>query len=167
MNERHLHLTRTTAARMNDVEIEAAVRLINTAYARHAWLFPVDRTSPAELHSETARAELLFLKAAQTGNLLALTAMEVQGDALFLSLTSVSPAHHGQGYGAYLIRQTETIARAQGLARLTLVAIADVGNVDYYRRFGFSSTAQTIYPAGAWGAVATFTVDRMEKRIPE
>lgn len=166
MDKQNLLQTRTTAARLNDTEAEAAVQLINAAYARHAWLFPVDRTSPAELQTETARAELLLLKSAQTGDLLALTAMEVQGDALFLSLTSVSPAHHGQGYGAYLIRQTETIALKQGLARLALVAIADVGNVDYYRRFGFSSIAQTIYPAGAWGAIASFTVDRMEKHIP-
>jgi predicted N-acetyltransferase YhbS len=52
--------------------------------------------------------------------------------ALLLGPVAVHPTRQGEGLGGFLIRDSLTVARAQGWARVLLV-----GDAPYYARFGF------------------------------
>ncbi|MCI2394518.1 N-acetyltransferase [Aliiroseovarius sediminis] len=54
-------------------------------------------------------------------------------DALLLGPVAVHPTRQGEGLGGFLIRESLSVAREGGVARVMLV-----GDAPYYARFGFS-----------------------------
>lgn len=61
--------------------------------------------------------------------------------ALLLGPIAVHPTHQGEGLGALLISESLSVARGLGWARVMLV-----GDLPYYRRFGFERLAGITMP---------------------
>src|SRR5690606_5937665 len=57
--------------------------------------------------------------------------------SLYFGMAGVRPDRMGQGVGGRLVRETERIARAEGFDHVILSTIEEMGNVDYYGRFGY------------------------------
>lgn len=61
-------------------------------------------------------------------------------DSLHLQEMDVCPGRQGQGLGSALIAHAETIARGQGLSRLTLTTFEHLAwNAPYYQKRGFQA----------------------------
>ncbi len=83
--------------------------------------------------------------------------------ALLLGPIAVHPTHQGEGLGAYLMRNSLAVARADGWDRVMLV-----GDAPYYARFGFERLDHVQMPPptnpdrvlghdltpGAWASIA-------------
>lgn len=153
-----------TPASIGPDELRQLVALVNAAFRRHAWLFPVARTSDATFGDEVAGKELLLLRAAG-GPPRAMSAFEAVGDALRFGMAVVAPELQGGGLGRRLVAALERRARALGLRAVELETVREIGNEDYYRRLGYVRCAAEARPAGVWGALRPFTLVRMRKPL--
>jgi GNAT superfamily N-acetyltransferase len=57
----------------------------------------------------------------------------------------------GDGIGRRLLGEAERIAVDEGLDRVILTTIEEMGNVAYYARFGYGSVSIHALPVGYWG----------------
>lgn len=71
-----------------------------------------------------------------------INACHVEAPALLLGPIAVHPTHQGEGLAAQLIEQSLSYAKELGWTRVVLV-----GDLPYYRRFGFKQVASIKMPA--------------------
>jgi GNAT superfamily N-acetyltransferase len=158
-----LEIALVDPAQLDDAQRARMVELVNAAFARHGWLFPVDRVTAAGFREETASKQLLVLRIAAEP--IAMAAFDVRGRAFHFGMAVVSPALHGQGVGARLLDELEARAGELGCERVEIETVDEIGNGDYYRRRGYVVTTVEQRAAGTWGAIAPFTLLHMTKRL--
>lgn len=155
-------------ADLSDELIQQLVNLINTAYSRHSWLFPVPRTSPENFLDETQNAEIVLLYSTISAQLVATAFFQPDSkpeNALYIGMVAVDPTQQGKGLAAYLLTCIEHVAVERGFECLTLHAVNELGNTDYYKRYGFRVVTEETQPAGTWEAIQSYTDVTMVKEI--
>lgn len=140
------------------------IGLVNRAYARHSWLFPNPRTDPVDFQDEAAGKELILLSGPGE-KLIGSALIHPEGEALYLEMVAVDHELRGKGYGARLLQIAEDTAKQRGFTKLKLISAQEIGNVDYYVRYGFRVTSTETRPKGTWGSKAAYTVATMEKEL--
>lgn len=118
-------------------DVPAIEALVRAAYAK--WV-PVIGREPMPMTADYAQAVRLhrFDLLERAGALVALVETIPRADHLWVENLAVSPAHHGQGLGRWMLRRAEDAARALGHTTIRLATNqAFAGNVDFYRRAGF------------------------------
>jgi N-acetylglutamate synthase-like GNAT family acetyltransferase len=152
------------AEKLDDTTVQQLISLINAAYRRHSWLFPNDRLNKAQFYEETAGKEIVLLTDS-LGKLVGGAMIYCEEDYLYLGLAAIELTQQSRGYGARLLQAIEEIAKQRQLARLMLISVEEIGNVDYYTRQGFRVIEREKQPAGTWGSLGPFTIATMEKRL--
>ncbi|MBB96607.1 MAG: GNAT family N-acetyltransferase [Rhodobacteraceae bacterium] len=72
-------------------------------------------------------------------------------DSWYVNVLACYPAHRGQGWGSRLLGLAEDIARAEGLARTSLIVADDnAGARALYQRQGYVETDQRACDPGGW-----------------
>lgn len=157
-------------ADLSDELIQQLVNLINTAYSRHHWLFPVPRTSPEDFLDETANAEIVLLYSKISNEIVATAFFQPDSkleNALYIGMVAVNPTQQGKGLAAYLLSFLEQLALERGFHYLTLHAVTELGNTEYYKRYDFRVVIEETQPAGTWSASQIYTDVTMVKEVKE
>jgi GNAT superfamily N-acetyltransferase len=149
--------------RLGQSEIDLLVDLVNAAFRRHAWLFPVDRTDRDGFRGETAKKNLLLLEAG--GEPAAMAVFETMTSALRFGMAVVSPSFQARGLGKRLVALLEQHARSLGLTTVELETVREIGNEDYYLGLGYVTDLAETRPVGTWGALQTFTLVHMHRSL--
>jgi len=90
-----------------------------------------------------------------------LIVIEERDGALLIFSVAVDPAFQHRGFGRQLLAFAEEVARARGLAKLTLFTNAKMErNIAIYRRFGFVETRRRAHPTRGG-----FAIVDMEKLV--
>jgi GNAT superfamily N-acetyltransferase len=140
------------------------VQLVNAAFGRHAWLFPVDRTTDEGFQGEIQGKELLILRE-ESGPPLAMAAFQIIEHTLHFGMAVVAPSMQGRGLGGQLVSVLEGHATALGLHGVDLETVVEIGNEAYYRARGYVVLRTETRPAGTWGALKPFTLVHMFKEL--
>jgi predicted N-acetyltransferase YhbS len=83
------------------------------------------------------------LVAEDAGEVIGFACCQACADALHLWELSVRHERQGQGAGSALVRACADLARARGLAAVTLSTFRDIAwNAPFYRRLGFVDLAE-------------------------
>jgi GNAT superfamily N-acetyltransferase len=100
---------------------EALMDLINRAFAVESFFIRGDRVSPPRLleYMQAGR----FLLAEESGALLGCVYVELHGEAAYLGLLSVDPAHQKAGLGRRMVGAAEEFAREMGARRMELTVV--------------------------------------------
>jgi GNAT superfamily N-acetyltransferase len=149
-----------------EIDVEATVAVLNAAFRRHA-ILGRDRTSLGELPHElvaTSRVIQAFEANRLVGTLTVTPALDEPLEphsflgidrerALHVSMAGVRPDRMGRGIGGRLLANADRIAGTGGYTHTILSTIREMGNVDYYARFGYQTVSIQELPAGYWGLV--------------
>lgn len=170
-----MHETTKTEARLETVirpaseldraEIDRIINLVNASYVRHDWLFPDERTDYEDFQQEVTGQRLVLLFSEPRNELMGSSFIKPDGEALFIGMVAVDTTRQGQGYGAKLMGTIEAIARQEEFAKLRLTTVVELGNAEYYQRFGFQIITEETLPPGRWSATRSFTHVTMEKQL--
>lgn len=147
-----------------EIDVEATVAVLNAAFRRHT-ILGRDRTSVGELPHElaaTSRIIQAFEADAIVGTVTITPALDEPLEphsfpgidrerALHVSMAGVRPDRMGRGIGASLLARADSIASADGYTHMILSTIEEMGNVEYYARFGYQTVSVQELPAGYWG----------------
>lgn len=126
-------------------DIDALVRLINTAYEVERFIYDGDRTDARECAALLDSGRLLL--AEQGGLLVGCVYLELREPSGYLGFLSVSPMHQRLGVGRYLVEMGEAWFRSQGCS-ISELQIIDVRTelADFYRRLGYREVGTTPFP---------------------
>jgi ribosomal protein S18 acetylase RimI-like enzyme len=125
-------------------DIDAIVRVINTAFLVEQFFIERDRTNP-----ETVRALLksgTFLLAEDGPNLVACIYVELCGEHGYFGMLSVDPSHQRMGVGRQLVAAAETYFR-DARCRFSDLKIVNVRTElqTLYRQLGYVETGTAPY----------------------
>jgi len=165
MPEENVQIRVYAADALDEKSIRRLVSLVNGAYSRHRWLFPEDRTSYREFCEEIAGKELVLLLTEPAMEIVGTALIPTDEHSLYLGMAAIDLTRQGQGLGARLMKAVEEIARQRNLAKIKLITVRELGNVEYYRQKGFQVVSEQRQPAGTWGAVGPYWLATMEKKI--
>ena len=155
-----LHLQIVPAA---EIDIPATVAVINAAFRVHP-ILAEDRTSEESIVDELWPG-CRFVQVFEDGTLVGTASVTPGASApieghefpgidiprsLYFGLAAVSPQRMGGGIGGRLLAETERIARSEGFDGVILTTLDEMGNVDYYQRFGYRSVSIHDLPSGQW-----------------
>nr|BBH86168.1 N-acetyltransferase [Thermosporothrix sp. COM3] len=156
-----------STAEINEQEAVQLVNLINAAYGLHRDIFREDRLDDvSHLYEELSEhPENRVLLLYEGDELIATVMVRPEAEALYIGLFAVALSRQGQGLGSTVLRMVEQVARKQGLSRLRLHAVREIGNVTFYERRGFRVIAEKQRAAGDWGSVAPFISAEMIKEL--
>ena len=149
----------------NENVVREMVNLINRAYTRHTWLFPVDRTNFEDFLKEQKNFDS-FVLLSQSEKIVGVASVLIRdASELYFSNAAVDLEQQGNGLGAKLLNAIEELARRENISRITIVTVREIGNVDYYERKGYKVLTEETQLKGTWGSIASFTLATMEKII--
>ena len=92
-----------------------------------------------------------------------LGALPADAACLHVHDVALLPARQGGGRGAAAIARFAALAAAEGLGRLSLIAVHGTG--DYWRRHGFAPAAVHL-PLGSYGAGAVYMIRALPRAGP-
>lgn len=119
---------------IREIERVSATRLLDTDLAALAGDEPTD----AATLIDRLKSNNLWVAVVDDAPVAYVTFREVEACA-YVEQIDVLPSHAGRRLGAMLLDKVGDLARARGLAALTLSTFKDVPfNAPYYRRLGFS-----------------------------
>ncbi|MGA9342835.1 MAG: GNAT family N-acetyltransferase [Rhodanobacteraceae bacterium] len=132
-------------------DIEAIRALVESAYrgdaSRAGWTTEADlldgqRCDPDGITEMVEREGSRVLLAERDGRLLACCQLEIQGDACYFGLFSVSPRAQGAGIGKKVLAEGERIARTEWHCRemhMTVISVRE-DLIVWYQRRGYRRT---------------------------
>jgi GNAT superfamily N-acetyltransferase len=161
-----------------EVDLAATVDVVNAAFGIYEFL-QESRTS-LEGIGEELHEGCRFLQVFEGGDLVATAcvtpgatagvapeefpAIDIHG-ALYFGLAGVRPDRMGGGIGRRLVEEAHRIARDEGFERIILTTIEEMGNVAYYKRFGYRSVYMRQLPAGYWSLTKPVHYHAMVKEL--
>jgi len=130
--------------RAENSDVEAIVRLINTAFLVELFFIERDRTDPEAVRALMEKGK--FLLANDGPSLAGCVYVELRGDRGYLGMLSVDPAHQRMGLGHQLLAAAETFFRDAG-CRFSDLLIVNVRTelLTMYRRQGYVETGIAPY----------------------
>ena len=122
-----------TIGQATPADLPAAYDVLRAAFTPYTALIG---RPPAPLSADLAAAQSAGALWVTSGGIMACHA---QGDALEIDILAIAPSHQGRGLGAAFVAHAETLARAKGLAALTLHTNARMEAAQrLYLRAGFA-----------------------------
>jgi len=130
------------SAGINDVD--AIVRLVNTAFLVELFFIERDRTNPETVRTMMEKGK--FLVAEDGPNLVGCVYVELRGERGYLGMLSVEPSRQGMGLGRQLIDAAEHFFWESG-CRFSDLLIVNVRTelLTMYRRLGYVETGTAVY----------------------
>lgn len=120
-------------------DVDALVRLINTAFRVEQPFIDGDRTDPADVRSYMAKGR--FLVAEDSAGLAGCVYVELRGNRGYLGLLGVEPARQGAGLGRKLMDAAENYFRNAGCVAVDLrIVSARAPLPGFYRHLGYTET---------------------------
>jgi ribosomal protein S18 acetylase RimI-like enzyme len=125
-------------------DVEAIVRLINTAFLVERSFIERDRTNPEIVRALMEKGK--FLLADDGPSLAACVYVELRGERGYLGMLSVDPARQRMGLGRQLVSAAETFFRDAG-CRFSDLLIVNVRTelLIMYRQLGYVETGTAPY----------------------
>jgi GNAT superfamily N-acetyltransferase len=125
-------------------DVEAIVRLINTAFLVELFFIERDRTNPEMIRGLMEKGK--FLLAEDGVSLAGCVYVELRGARGYLGMLSVDPARQRQGVGRQLMAAAENFFRDTGCSFSDL-KIVNVRTelLTMYRQLGYAETGTTPY----------------------
>jgi ribosomal protein S18 acetylase RimI-like enzyme len=127
-------------------DVEAIVRLINTAFLVEQFFIERNRTNPEMVRQLMISGR--FLLAEDGKHLVGCVYVAVRGERGYLGMLSVDPARQRQGIGRELISKVEQLFREEG-CRTSDLRIVNVRTelLAIYRGLGYLETGTSPYEA--------------------
>jgi len=127
-----------------DIDVDAIVRLVNTAFLVEQFFIDRDRTDPAMVRGLMEKGNFLLAEDGQT--LAACVYVELRGARGYLGMLSVEPARQRMGLGRQLLAAAENYFRESG-CRFSDLMIVDVRTelLTMYRQLGYVETGTAPY----------------------
>jgi predicted N-acetyltransferase YhbS len=131
-----------------DADVDAAVALINEAYAYQDAHKGQPRTNPAHLRRQISQSEFYVVR--QLGEIVGCLYVRRQEGSVHFGLLTVAQRLRGTGLAPALIKAVESYARKLGVQAVELdyMSVA-VWLRTYYERFGYAETGQVT----PWGSI--------------
>jgi len=125
-------------------DVEAVVRLINTAFLVELFFIERDRTDPEMVRSLMKKGK--FLLAEDGTSLAGCVYVELRGGRGYLGMLSVDPARQKMGLGRQLMAAAENYFREAGCAYSDLMIVnVRTDLLTMYRGFGYAETGTAPY----------------------
>src|SRR5665213_3138920 len=123
-----------------DSDVDAIVRLVNTAFLIEQFFIERDRTDPGMVRSLMQKGSFLLAEDGQT--LAACVYVELRGERGYLGMLSVEPTRQRMGLGRQLLAAAENYFRDAG-CRYSDLMIVDVRTelLTMYRQLGYVETS--------------------------
>lgn len=119
--------------------IKAMVDAAYSKYVERLGKLPAPMTEDYGKLVETRNVYVLRVGGGVVGSIL----LSRNGDSIKVNSLVVDPSVQGRGYGRVLMDHAEDVARAQGLAAVTLFTNEKMHeNIALYRRIGFTETGR-------------------------
>ena len=150
---------------INSEMIEKIVALINEAFDRHRWLFPMNRTSVQEFSDDLTQSESILILKETNGEILGTSLIHIEEDAICFGNAAIKTSCQGNGFGTNMVKAIENFAKTRSLNKLRIKTVEEIGNVRYYQRIGFFVVSNEQHPEGTWGALRPFCLATMEKVV--
>ncbi len=166
--------------RPEEADLEALAALVNRAFAVYPFL-TVARTSARGIAEEAgdsgefllaeADGELvgcaMIRPAAEGERVIERGGTEADRDAMYFGLAAVEPGLMRSGIGRRLVAFGESEAARRGFREVLLGTVREMGNVEYYQRAGYRTTAVLRFPANAnhWGINIDHEYHEMVKQL--
>src|SRR6266852_6370406 len=148
-------------ARMTDVE--AIVRLINTAFLVERFFIERDRTNSEMVRSLMEKGKFLLVD--DGPSLAGCVYVELRGERGYFGLLSVDPRRQRSGIGARLIAAAEQHCRSAGCRFMDLTFVNVRQELPaYYQRFGYVENGVLPLPADQVAKIPVHLV-RMSKPL--
>ena len=127
-----------------DSDVDAIVRLVNTAFLIEQFFIERDRTDPGMVRSLMQKGSFLLAEDGQT--LAACVYVELRGERGYLGMLSVEPTRQRMGLGRQLLAAAENYFRDAG-CRYSDLMIVDVRTelLTMYRQLGYVETSTAPY----------------------
>jgi GNAT superfamily N-acetyltransferase len=120
-------------------DVEALVRLINSAFRVEQPFIDGDRTNPAGVRAYGGRGK--FLLAEDSSGVIGCVYVELRGNRGYLGLLGVDPARQGTGLGRKLMDAAENYFRDAGCVAVDLrIVSARTPLPSFYRHLGYLET---------------------------
>ena len=127
-----------------DNDIEAVVRLVNTAFLVEQFFIERDRTNAQTIRSLLQKG--IFLLAEEGSILVGCVYAELRGERGYFGMLSVDPSRQGTGVGHLLVSAVETNFRNAGCKFSDLKIVNVRGDLyDLYHRWGYVDTGTGVY----------------------
>ena len=128
----------------NDNDVEAVVRLVNTAFLVEQFFIERDRTDAPTIRSLMHKG--IFLLAEEDSILVGCVYAELRGERGYFGMLSVDPSRQGTGVGHLLVSAVETNFRNAGCKFSDLKIVNVRGDLyDLYHRWGYADTGTSVY----------------------
>jgi len=143
MNDLALNRAESSVVEIAKAEdVRAIKRMVNAAYSKYIeriGKLPAAMTADYDKLVETRNVYVLRADGTVVGSVL----LSKAEDSIKVSNLVVDPAVQGRGYGRVLMDHAESMARAQGLAAMTLFTNRKMHeNIALYRKIGFTETGR-------------------------
>jgi len=127
-----------------DSDVDAIVRLVNTAFLVEQFFIERDRTNSEMVRGLIQKGN--FLLAEEGQSLAACVYVELRGERGYLGMLSVEPSRQRMGLGRQLLAEAENYFREAG-CRYSDLMIVDVRTelLTMYRQFGYVETGTAPY----------------------
>jgi ribosomal protein S18 acetylase RimI-like enzyme len=127
-----------------DTDVDAIVRLVNTAFLVEQFFIERDRTNPEMVRGLMQKGSFLLTEEGQT--IAACVYVELRGDRGYLGMLSVEPARQKMGLGRQLMAAAENYFREAG-CRFSDLKIVDVRTelLTMYRQLGYVEAGTAPY----------------------
>ena len=127
-----------------DNDIEAVVRLVNTAFLVEQFFIERDRTNAPTIRGLMHKG--IFLLAEEGSILVGCVYAELRGERGYFGMLSVDPSRQGTGVGHLLVSAVETNFRNAGCKFSDLKIVNVRGDLyDLYHRWGYADTGTGVY----------------------
>ena len=139
MNETACNPVGVTVIALAAADDVAAIKpMVDAAYAKYIGRLGKLPAAMAADYGALVTAQTVYVLRA-SGRVLGSIMLTADGDSLNVNNLVVDPAAQGRGYGRMLMDHAEDVARAQGLAAVTLFTNEKMHeNIALYRKIGFT-----------------------------
>ena len=129
-----------------DGDVEAIVRLINSAFVVERFFIERDRANPEMVRASLEKGKFLLLE--EGSHLAGCVYVELRGERGYFGLLAVDPARQRAGLGRHLVESAEEYFRAAGCRFSDLRVVSVRAELPpFYRSLGYVETGTSVFTA--------------------